>query len=81
MSRNRTIALVVWIVVTVAVFVVGMGLLIFGDYFSEKDRLIMVSISIGPVAMLSAMVGYAVWWLVLLVLSLLLPEEHPDQSR
>jgi hypothetical protein len=80
MTRNRTIALIVWVAVTVAAFVIGMGLLIFGDYFAEKHRLIMVSIAIGPVAMVSAMVGYGVWWLVLLVLSLLLPEERPDQS-
>ncbi len=81
MTRNRCIALVVWSVVTLAVFVVGMGLLIVGDYVAEEHRVTMVSIAIGPVAMIAAMVGYGVWWLVMLVLSLLLPEERPDQSR
>jgi uncharacterized Tic20 family protein len=80
MSRNRTIALVVWVVVTVALFIVGMVLLIFGAYFPEKDRIIMVSIAIAPVAMVAAMVGYGVWWLVLFVLSLFFPEESSDQS-
>ena len=66
-------------VVTFAVFVFCMVLLIFGDYFAGRDRLVLVSIALGPVAMVSVMVGYAVWWAVLFLLTLLLPEEQHDR--
>lgn len=66
-------------VVTFAVFALCMFLLIYGDYFAERDRLVLVSIALGPVAMVSVMVGYAVWWAVLFLLTLLLPDEQRDQ--
>jgi hypothetical protein len=80
MSSTRTIALGVGAVVTLAVFVLVMTALIFGDYFSEKERLVYVSISLGPVAMASVMVGYAVWWLVAFLLTLFLPNRSPDDT-
>jgi hypothetical protein len=67
-------------VVTFAVFALCMFLLIFGDYFAGRDRLVLVSIALGPVAMVSVMVGYAVWWAVLFLLTLLLPEEQRDRQ-
>jgi predicted secreted protein len=45
--------------------------MIFGDVFAEKERFVMVFVALGPLAMCSAMVGYAVWWLVMFVLALL----------
>jgi len=81
MSRNRTIALVVWVVVTAAVFVSAMAFLIVGDYFAEKHRIVMVSIAIAPVALVAAMVGYAVWWLVMFLLTFFLPEERQDEQH
>jgi hypothetical protein len=74
------IALIVGAVVTLAVFVMAMAALIFGDYFSEKELLVYVSISLGPVAMISVMVGYAVWWLVIFLLTLFLPSRSPDDG-
>ena len=78
MSTRRWIALIAGAVVTFAVFALCMILLIFGDYFAGRDRLVLVSIALGPVAMISVMVGYAVWWGVLFLLTLLLPEEQRD---
>jgi hypothetical protein len=83
MGRSRVIALVAGAVVTVAVFIVIMALLISAPYEEEKDRIIMVSIALGPVLMVSVMVGYSVWWGVLFLLTLLFPEDkrkQPEQS-
>jgi hypothetical protein len=82
MTRTRTIALISGGLVTVAVFVAAMWLLIFGGYFSEKEVLVHVSIALGPLAVVSVMVGYAVWWLVVFVMSLLAPEAaRPDNQE
>jgi hypothetical protein len=80
MSTRRWIALIAGAVVTFVVFALCMVLLIFGDYFAERDRVVLVSIALGPVAMISVMVGYAVWWGVLFILTLLLPEEQREQK-
>jgi uncharacterized BrkB/YihY/UPF0761 family membrane protein len=80
MTRTRLIALAVGAVATLAVFVLAMTAMIFGGYFSEKELLIYVSISLGPVAMVSVMVGYAVWWLVVFLLTLFLPSRSPDDT-
>lgn len=80
MSTRRWIALIAGAVVTFVVFGLCMVLLIFGDYFAERDRLVLVSIALGPVAMISVMVGYAVWWGVLFLLTLLLPEEQRERQ-
>jgi len=81
MSRNRYIALVVGAVVTLVVFVAAMGLLIFGDIFVEKDRIVLVSIALGPVAVISVMVGYSVWWAVLFLLTLFFPEKSREHNH
>jgi hypothetical protein len=81
MTRTRTIALIAGGLVTFAVFVMAMWLLIFGGYFSEKELLVHVSIALGPVAVVSVMVGYAVWWLVVFVMSLLASEPRPTDNQ
>jgi hypothetical protein len=48
-----------------------MWLLLFGGMFPDKDRLTLASIALGPVAMFAVMAGYAVWWIVMLILHLL----------
>jgi uncharacterized membrane protein len=59
-----------------------MGLLIFGGYFAERHVIVYASIALGPVAAVSVMVGYAVWWLVLFFLSLISSDQRPaDGSR
>ena len=60
---------------TLAVFAAAMAMIVFAEYPAESDRIIMVSIAIGPVLMISVMVGYSVWWGVLFLLSLFLPSE------
>lgn len=74
MTRNRAIAIAVGAVVTLAVFVGAMGLIVLGGFFSEKDVLILASLALAPVALVSVMAGYAVWWLVLFLLALFLPD-------
>lgn len=79
MTPRAIVALTAGAVTTVVVFVVAMALLIFGGYFAAHERLIYVSIALAPVLMISVMAGYAVWWLVLFLLTLFLPtEKHPD---
>ncbi len=73
MRWRHIIALTAGAITTVAVFIAAMVLLAFGGYFAEHEILIYISIALGPVAMVSVMAGYAVWWLVLFVATLLLP--------
>jgi len=44
--------------------------LVFGGYFAGSELLIFASIALAPVAMCAVMAGYAVWWLVLFLLTL-----------
>ena len=81
MTSRQAIALTAGAVTTVVVFILAMALLFFGGYFGDRERLVYVSIALGPVAMFAVMVGYAVWWLVLFVLSLFLPAIKPPEER
>jgi len=75
------VALAAGAVTAIAAFTAAMLLLTFGGYFADHERLVCVSIAIGPVAMLAVMIGYAVWWMVLFILSLVLTSERPPQDR
>ena len=81
MSRRRIIALAAGAVVTILAFAAMMWLLVFTEYPAEKDRIVMVSIALGPVLMVSVMIGYCVWWGVLFLLTLFLPEERPQHPE
>ena len=81
MTPRQTIALTAGAVTTFVVFIPAMALLYFGGYFGDHERLVYVSIALGPVAMFAVMIGYAVWWLVLFLLSLFLPAIKPPESR
>jgi len=56
-----------------------MWLLIYGGYFADHELLIFVSIALGPVAVISVAVGFAVWWVVLFVATLLASEPEPTR--
>ncbi len=77
MTRRRNIALIAGTIATLAAFSAGMGMLILGGLFAQHEIIIYASIALGPVAMVSVMVGYAVWWLVLFLLSLFLSDHKP----
>lgn len=79
MDTKRYIALIVGALVTLFVFSASLIMLVFGDFFKNNEVLIYVSIAVAPLAMVSVMVGYAVWWLVLFLLALLSPQaKRPD---
>jgi hypothetical protein len=71
MTRTQVIALTAGALAALLVLGTAVWLMIFGDFFSEKERVVMVFVALGPLAMCAVMVGYAVWWLVMLVLTLL----------
>ncbi len=81
MTTRAIVALAAGAVTATVTFAAAMLLLIFGGYFAEHERLVCVSIAIGPVAMLAVMLGYAVWWMVLFLLSLILSTERPPEDR
>ena len=81
MTTRAIVALAAGAVTTIVAFTAAMLLLIFGGYFADHERLVYVSIALGPVAMLAVMLGYAVWWMVLFLLSLVLSTERPPQDR
>lgn len=80
MAPRRIIALSAGGVTTIAVFVTAMALLFFGEYVAAHERLFYTFMALGPVAMLSVMVGYAVWWLVLFILTLILPSQKSPEN-
>ena len=74
MTSRQIIALAAGGITTVIAFVAAMLLLIFGGYYSGNELLVFVSIALAPVLMVAVMIGYAVWWLVMFLLSLFLPD-------
>ena len=74
MTGRQIIALAAGGITTVIAFVAVMALLIFGGYYAGNELLFFVSIALAPVLMIAVMVGYAVWWLVMFLLSLFLPD-------
>jgi hypothetical protein len=81
MTARRIIALSAGGVTALATFAAGIALLLLGEYSSPGERIIFVSVALAPVAMLAAMVGYAVWWFVLFILTLVLPgPERQERS-
>jgi hypothetical protein len=75
MTTRRIVALSAGAVTALVVFVAGMAFLYFGEVFEASHRLVFASIALSPVAMFAVMLGYAVWWLVLFLLTLALPGE------
>ena len=80
MTTRRIIALSAGAITTLVSFTAGMAILYFGEVFEASHRLIFASIAISPVAMFAVMLGYAVWWLVLFLLTLALPGEDPQDG-
>jgi hypothetical protein len=74
MTSRQIIALAAGGITTVIAFVAAMLLLIFGGYYSGNELLVFVSIALAPVLLVAVMIGYAVWWLVMFLLSLFLPD-------
>ncbi len=76
MTRRQIIALTAGGVATVIAFVAAMALLIFGGYYGGNDLIVFVSIALAPVLMVAVIVGFLVWWFVMFVLSLVLPDDR-----
>jgi hypothetical protein len=80
MTTRRIIALSAGTITALVAFAAGMAILFFGEVFEVSHRLIFASIALSPVAMFAVMLGYAVWWLVLFVLTLALPREDASDG-
>ncbi len=74
MTRRQIIALAAGTITMLAAFVAAMALLIFGGYYSGNELIVFVSICLAPVLMVAVMAGYAVWWLVMFVMTLVWPD-------
>ncbi|MFH1112308.1 MAG: hypothetical protein V1792_00165 [Pseudomonadota bacterium] len=81
MTIIRTIAAAAGAVTAIAAFCVSMWLLIFGGLFPNEERLVFVSIALGPVAVVAVMAGFAVWWFVMFFLTLVGFGEKPAAGR
>ncbi len=80
MTKRQIIALSAGAITALVTFAVVMAFLFFGGFFEASHRLIFASIAISPMAMFAVMLGYAVWWLVLFLLTLALPGEDPRKE-
>ncbi len=78
MDLKRIISLVVGGVATLATMVGCMAVLLFGRDYQAHERIIVGSIALAPVALISAMAGYAVWWAVMFLMSLFVPDNTPE---
>lgn len=74
MTRTRLAGLIVGAIVTIAVFWGLLYLMLYGGFVESNHIMLFVSISLGPVATVSVIVGYLVWWLVVFLLTLLNPD-------
>ncbi len=81
MSPRRIISLVFGGAATLATMVVALWLLVYGGLYQGGERIIFVSIALAPVVLASVMVGYGVWWGVLFLLTLFLPDPEHEDSR
>ncbi len=80
MSLRRTIALAIGAMVTLATFVALLAYIVHVVVVPEIDRLIVVSVALGPAAMISVMVGYGAWWMALFLLTLFSSEESRQDA-
>jgi hypothetical protein len=80
MDRRRIISLVFGGVATLVTLVVALAMLVYRGYYHDHERIFIVSVALGPVAMVSVMVGYGVWWAVMFLMSLLGPTTAPKEK-
>ncbi len=71
MTNLRVISLITGGISATAAFVVAYYLLLYGGYIPERSLLVYASVALGPILMISVMVGYGVWWFTLFVLTLI----------
>lgn len=76
MDLKRIISLVLGGAATLATMAGCLAMLLFGRDYQAHERLIVGSIALAPVALISAMAGYAVWWAVMLLISLFSPDNE-----
>ena len=57
-----------------AVFVGALWLAMFGGFVRTDDIILFVSIALGPITAVAVIAGYLVWWMVLFLLTLVLPK-------
>jgi hypothetical protein len=81
MTGRQIIALAAGTITMVVAFVAAMALLIFGGYHSGNDLIVFVSICLAPVLLVAVMAGYAVWWLVMFLLSLISPDHRSGDGQ
>jgi hypothetical protein len=74
MTRTRLAGLIAGAIVTIAVFSGLLYLMLYGGFVESNHIMLFVSIALGPVAAVSVIAGYLVWWLVLFLLTLLNPD-------
>ncbi|MBI5569863.1 MAG: hypothetical protein HY914_07960 [Desulfomonile tiedjei] len=81
MTPRRIIATAAGALATVVSFSAGLALLIFGNVISSAHLLVTISVALAPLILCAFMVGYAVWWLVLFILTLVLPEQGSPEEH
>lgn len=81
MSARRIISLSIGALVSVATLTAGLAFIFLGDYYPFKDRLIVASVALAPLVMVAVMIGYSVWWLMLFLLTLVLPSEKGSEEN
>jgi high-affinity Fe2+/Pb2+ permease len=80
MKRRRLIAMLIGGAVSGVFFTAGMLLMVYGGEYSTGRRIVFISIGIGPLAAVSVMVGYAVWWPALFLMSLFAGDSSKQEN-
>ena len=73
MTRRHALAMIFGAATTVTVFAVAIWSAIFGGFVGSDHIIFFISVALGPIAAVAVIAGYLVWWLVLFLLTLLLP--------
>lgn len=67
-------------IITVATFVAGLWLMIYGNMFPDSDLIFLVSMALSPLAVVSVIAGFLVWWIFLFLLTLIWNDSPPEQG-
>jgi hypothetical protein len=75
MSRKWIVAVIFGIITTTAVLAGGIWALISRPGLTGGQILFHVSVAFAPLAMVSVMVGFGVWWMIMFLLTLFSSEQ------
>lgn len=67
-------------IATVSTFIAGLWLIIYGAMLPDSDIIFAVSLAISPLAVISVVAGFLVWWIFLFLLTLIWDDSQKEKK-